>query len=260
MLESDTARSYPAELLRGAVVSAMLTAFLLVAVTWALTVALELSALFAVKALLLFVAAVIWFGRYLPAHRPHNRIGPANRVTLARLALTALLGGLIGEAPAAVTLASPLIAGVVLVLDGVDGWLARRGGWTSAFGARFDMETDALAILVMAVQAWQLGKAAAWVLLSGALRYLFIAAAIALPQLARPLPDSRRRKVVCVLQAVVLLLVLTPWISSPWSDAVAGAGLAMLLYSFTVDTIWLWRQARPLTEESLADENDDPCP
>lgn len=229
--------------MRDAVVSAVFAAVLLVAIAWALAVVLELSALFALKALLLFTAALVWLGRYLPAHRPHSRIGSANRVTLARLALTALLGGMIGEGHVAVTLAAPLIAGVVLVLDGVDGWLARRGGWTSAFGARFDMETDALAILLMAVLAWQLGKAGAWVLLSGALYYVFIAAARVLPWLARPLPDSRRRKFVCVAQTLVLLVLLTPWLSSPWSDAVAGAGLAMLIYSFTIDTVWLYRQA-----------------
>ena len=233
------------------------TAVALFAVSWILIVGLDLSPMFAAKALLLYVAAAIWLGAYMPAHRPHIRLGPANRVTLVRLALTALLGGLISEQPAAVTLASPLIAMLVLLLDGVDGWFARRGGWTSAFGARFDMETDALAILMMAVLAWQLEKAGPWILLSGALRYLFIAAAVPLPRLARPLPDSRRRKVVCVVQAVVLLLVLTPWVSTPWSDAIAATGLTMLIYSFAVDTVWLWRQRTPLTKEILVDENDD---
>jgi phosphatidylglycerophosphate synthase len=257
MLISDTPRSIPAVLLRDAVVTMTLTALVLLAAAWMLIVALNLSPIFAGKVMLLYVAAAIWLGCYMPAHRPHIRLGPANRVTLARLALTALLGGMIGEAPAAVSLAAPVIAGLVLLLDGVDGWLARRGGWTSAFGARFDMETDALAILLMTVLAWQLEKAGAWVLLSGALRYLFIAATVALPRLARPLRDSRRRKVVCVVQALVLLLVLTPWVSTPWSDAIAATGLAMLIYSFTVDTVWLWRQRMPLTEENLSDENDD---
>ena len=37
----------------------------------------------------------------------------------------------------------------------------------SAFGARFDMETDALLLLVLAALAWQFDKAGAWVLASG---------------------------------------------------------------------------------------------
>ena len=45
-------------------------------------------------------------------------------------------------------------------LDGVDGWLARRSGIASAFGARFDMEIDALLILVLAVLAWRSARPA----------------------------------------------------------------------------------------------------
>ena len=47
---------------------------------------------------------------------------------------------------------------------------------TSAFGARFDMEVDALLIQVLAVLAWQWDKAGPWVLMSGLLRYVFVAA------------------------------------------------------------------------------------
>jgi multidrug efflux pump subunit AcrA (membrane-fusion protein) len=39
------------------------------------------------------------------------------------------------------------------MLDGVDGWLARRHEIASRFGARFDMEVDALLILALSVLA-----------------------------------------------------------------------------------------------------------
>ena len=48
-----------------------------------------------------------------------------------------------------------------------DGPAARRSGIASRFGARFDMETDALMILVLAVLAWRWDRAGAWVLLPG---------------------------------------------------------------------------------------------
>ena len=56
------------------------------------------------------------------------------------------------------------IAIVAVVLDGVDGWVARRTGTASAFGMRFDMETDAALILVLAILAWRYGKAGPWIL------------------------------------------------------------------------------------------------
>ena len=41
-----------------------------------------------------------------------------------------------------------MLASVALILDGVDGKVARRTRNASAFGARFDMEVDAFLILV----------------------------------------------------------------------------------------------------------------
>ena len=114
-----------------------------------------------------------------------------------------------------------------LLLDGVDGWWARRHGLSSAFGARFDMETDALLILVLALLAWHLGKAGAWVILSGALRYLFVAAGWLLPFLDRPLPPSDRRRVICVIQIAVLVAcfapILAPVLTTPLAAVVAEA-------------------------------------
>ena len=46
-------------------------------------------------------------------------------------------------------------------LDGVDGWLARRHGWTSPLGARLDMEVDALLVAGRALLLWTLGRAGA---------------------------------------------------------------------------------------------------
>jgi phosphatidylglycerophosphate synthase len=154
-----------------------------------------------------------------------------------------MLGGLLGESSPAIAWPAAAIAASILLLDGVDGWLARRGGWVSAFGARFDMETDALLILLMAALSWQLDKVGAWILLSGVLRYLFVAAGLIWRWLRRALPESRRRKTVCVLQVLSLLTVLTPVVSPPWSAGIAATGLVLVCYSFLVDVVWLWRRS-----------------
>jgi phosphatidylglycerophosphate synthase len=125
------------------------------------------------------------------------------------------------------------------VLDGVDGWLARRTSLSSAFGARFDMETDALLIMVLAVLAWQFGKAGVWVLGSGLLRYLFLAAGRALPVLRHPLPPSRRRKVIAVVQIVALIVTVAPFVPVALSVLVAAVVLGLLTLSFLVDVLWL---------------------
>jgi len=178
-------------------------------------------------------------------HEAAPTFGAANAVTLARGVLALDLLALLGSPPSAVLAWSIVaLALLALVLDGVDGKVARHRGETSAFGARFDMETDALLILVLAALAWSHGKAGPWILLAGALRYLFVAATLVLPWLAAPLPPSRRRQAVCVVQIASLILCLAPFVAPPASAAIGFAGLVALVASFAADVAWLARRAR----------------
>ena len=178
-------------------------------------------------------------------HLGAKGLGLANRVTLARGALTAFVLALAG-APAVVAEAWIALAAALaaLMLDHVDGRLARARGETSAFGARFDMETDALLLLGLSVLVWQYDKAGAWVLAAGALRYVFVACGWVLPWLARPLPPRRRRQAVCVVQTAALLVALAPVVAAPVSAVVAAAGLAALVVSFAIDVLGLARLRR----------------
>jgi phosphatidylglycerophosphate synthase len=170
-----------------------------------------------------------------------------NHVTAIRAVIVAILAGLIllpRPAPPTTTAWIAVTASAIAaILDGVDGWLARRKGLATAFGARFDMEVDALLILVLAILAWRWSKAGAWVLLSGLLRYLFAAAGWMLPWMRRPLAPTRRARVICVVQIVTLIVTIAPIIPTPFSALVAAAGLLVLAYSFLVDTRRLRRAA-----------------
>ncbi|MEV0472509.1 CDP-alcohol phosphatidyltransferase family protein, partial [Streptomyces prunicolor] len=87
-------------------------------------------------------------------HRSRTRsFGPANRVTLGRAILVGGVTALVAdsfESSPPVTLLVGLTA-VALILDGVDGKVARRTNTSTALGARFDMEVDAFLILVLSV-------------------------------------------------------------------------------------------------------------
>jgi phosphatidylglycerophosphate synthase len=155
-----------------------------------------------------------------------------------------LLAGLIGESVSAILAGTAAAAGfVVLTLDGLDGWLARRTKMASAFGARFDVEVDALLIQTLAVLAWQEAKAGPWILLSGLLRYGFLAAVWLLPWMQRPLTPTSRARIICVVQTAALVVVLAPGVTPPLSWTIAALGLAALCYSFLVDIMRLWRQS-----------------
>jgi phosphatidylglycerophosphate synthase len=179
---------------------------------------------------------------FLEAHRPHRRFGSANTVTLVRAALVCLLASLYGEHWGNNEMLVAGVAVLALGLDGVDGWLARLRGMQSRFGARFDMETDALLALVLSLLAWESGKAGAWVMIAGLMRYAFIAAGIAWRWMNRPLPESLRRKTVCVLQMIALIACVAPILPDAWRTAAAAGAVLMVAWSFAVDVRWLSRQ------------------
>ncbi|MDZ7711946.1 MAG: CDP-alcohol phosphatidyltransferase family protein [Rhodovibrio sp.] len=176
-------------------------------------------------------------------HHPHTRFGAANQITLARGAGTALLLGL-AAAPDVLgthTLAAWLpFAGAValLLLDLCDGAVARWQGLASAFGARFDQEVDAAAILVLSTLAVVLAGAPVWTLGIGALHYLYRLGGWLLPALARPLPYSLRRRVVCGVQIAALGALLAPATPAAWVPSVAAVALAALMVSFLSDGLW----------------------
>jgi phosphatidylglycerophosphate synthase len=203
--------------------------------------ALALTPLFPLKALACFgVVAGIALTRKSRANHPYPAFGSANYVTTVRAALVSLIAAVIGEPRTpAMAAAATIVAIVITTLDGVDGWLARRSGLSSAFGARYDMEVDALLIMTLSVLAWTDDKAGAWVLASGALRYLFVVAGWIWPWMERPLEPSRRRQTVCVIQIVALIAAVSPIVTWPASAAIAAAALALLAGSFAVDTNWL---------------------
>ncbi|MBD3898292.1 CDP-alcohol phosphatidyltransferase family protein [Halomonas sp. ML-15] len=170
-----------------------------------------------------------------------RRFGWANRVTLLRGTLIALLAGSLWW-PAlwqqhAVALAA--IAGAALLLDGIDGWVARRTGSSSAFGARFDMELDASFILLLCLALVVLGKVGSWVLLIGAMRYVFVVSGHLWPWLRAPLPESLRRKAVCVVQVVALMIALLPAVSAAQASLLTALALLLLSLSFALDVHWL---------------------
>jgi len=167
-------------------------------------------------------------------------LGPADWVTLTRATLVGGVAALTVEsfdrhAPVMVLVALAIVA---LVLDAVDGRVARCTGTTSALGARFDMEVDAFLILVLSVYVAR--PMGAWVLAIGAMRYAYVVATWVLPWLRGSLPPRYWRKVVAATQGVVLVFVTAGALPRPLLSAALAASLALLIESFGRDVVWLW--------------------
>ncbi|MFC5062960.1 CDP-alcohol phosphatidyltransferase family protein [Actinomycetospora atypica] len=169
-------------------------------------------------------------------------LGPAGSVTLARTVLVAGVAGLVVTQLAGAPVATPALVGltvVALALDAVDGWVARRTRTATELGARFDMEVDAYLLLLLSVHvAAALGP---WVLLVGAMRYLFVAAGWVWPWLQGSLPVRRSAKVVAALQGVALVVASAGVLPRVVDLVLVAAALAALLWSFGCSVTWLAR-------------------
>jgi phosphatidylglycerophosphate synthase len=168
-------------------------------------------------------------------------IFPADWVTLTRVLLIAGVAGLVADsfgrpvpAAALVTLST-----VALVLDAVDGQVARRTGTATALGARIDGEADAFLILLLSIAVSR--EYGGWVLAIGAARYALLLAGWLIPWLAAPLPPRYWRKVVAAVQGIVLTVAVSGLPDRRTGMIAVAAALLLLAESFGHDVIWLYR-------------------
>jgi len=217
-----------------------------VAATLLLVLGGAVRALSGMAGLILFIGLVVAFERLLAGNHPYPRFGIANRITLARAGVACLIASrALDPAPlgAKERWILVFVAGAALLLDGTDGWAARRQGLASAFGARFDMETDAFAIAVLAVTAVKAACVPCWVLAIGAMRYLNLGAGRVFPVLRGPPPAcafaDRRRKAIAVVQSLALLGSLAPATPPRWAVTACAVALGLLAYSFAADIVML---------------------
>jgi phosphatidylglycerophosphate synthase len=171
-------------------------------------------------------------------------LGPADLVTLLRAALVggvaALVGSsLTGSAPGAALTALTVVA---LVLDVVDGRVARNTGTVSAVGARFDMEVDSVLVLLLSVYvARSLGL---WVVALGSVHYVLVLARRGLPWLRSPVPPRYWCKVVAAVQAIVLVTAATGMLPRGVVVLALAVVAALLAESFGREVWELWRSHR----------------
>jgi phosphatidylglycerophosphate synthase len=173
-----------------------------------------------------------------------DALGPADQVTLTRATLAGGVAALIADSfgrPTPVTMLVAL-AVVGLVLDAVDGWVARHTDSASPFGARFDMEVDAFLILVLSVYVAR--SAGAWVLAIGVARYAFVVAGWLMPWMRESMPPRYWCKVVAATQGIVLTVAVADILPRFWTDAALAISLALLAESFGREVRWLWRHRR----------------
>jgi CDP-diacylglycerol--glycerol-3-phosphate 3-phosphatidyltransferase len=168
--------------------------------------------------------------------------GLANQLTIFRGLLICLLAGfLFPNSPEGFLAWIPgFLYSTALIMDGFDGYLARFRKETSAFGTFLDRDLDALGTLIGVLLAVHYARLPDWYILAGMAYYLFACGEWwrekrGLP--LHPLPASRYRQYVAVLQSVFIAVALLPVTILPKSDMTAALVMIPVLAGFLRD----WR-------------------
>jgi phosphatidylglycerophosphate synthase len=167
-------------------------------------------------------------------------LGPADWVTLMRTVMVGAATALTADSftrPVPVPLLVGLII-VALILDAVDGKVARSTGTSSPLGFYFDMEVDAFLLLVLS--AYVAGSAGWWVLAIGGMRYAFALGLWLLPWMRRTLPPRYWRKVVTAVQGIALVAATASVLPAAVDVTFLAVALGLLVESFGRDVLWLW--------------------
>ena len=159
--------------------------------------------------------------------------GLANCVTLCRGLLICGLGGFIstpqfqgflGWLPA-------ILCASAVAADGLDGWVARARKEASPTGEALDREVDAMGTFVAAMLCYQYGRLPVFYLPVSGAYYLFSLAIwvrMKHGKLVHPLKPSRARRAIGTLQALSLILLLSP-LPAPAEGLLFAAALALIV-------------------------------
>ena len=191
------------------------------------------GAFLAIPALLSFTA--LW------PHRP-PRFGLANLVTLTRLVIVALATfGLQAWRPAWVTMAFVLN----VILDAVDGRVARGLGETTQFGVVFDREVDAFFVLSAYVYFYfSVEGLGPWVLLPGMLPYLY---RLSVRALRVPESPAKKERLAAPLAGLNFTLLLAALALPERAVVILLVSFLVVLTSFSASFWNLYRHAYSLS-------------
>jgi len=125
------------------------------------------------------------------------------------------------------------IALLIIIGDGIDGYLARNFNAASAFGEYFDAETDAFFVLALGIIMLDRGMVGVWILLPGLMRYgyMIMLSFTKAPKHVKGSSFLRQLVGVWLMSAFMITFITQPEVYIP--NLIIA--IAMVISSFIVD-------------------------
>ena len=218
------------------------------------------------------VAAAMWAGQLWHIGRQTGRaelgerpvrylFGVANTLSLLRSGLYSVVAGLAVAAPtAAVAWLPGLLYGTGVILDKLDGTIARTVGQETALGTRLDMAVDTAGFVAAPVTAVCWGLLPWWYLSLSAARYAFLGVrwlrrARGMAVYARP--DSNLGKRLAGVQMLFLTAVLLPAVPTDLGWRLAPIVLTPSLAVFGRDIVAICGLYPPSRDADAGGHSDE---
>ena len=125
-----------------------------------------------------------------------------------------------------------LLPVILVSLDGLDGFLARKLNQTTAFGGQLDMETDALFCLLFSIIIANTHPDLLWVLVAGSLRYVYKIVTTLLPK--KGFQETKKNYARYFAGAYFFSIVLFFILPETMAKMALLAGNVLVLFSFGI--------------------------
>ncbi|WP_254864445.1 CDP-alcohol phosphatidyltransferase family protein [Halovivax gelatinilyticus] len=188
------------------------------------------------------------------------RLTAATHLTVSRTALLALLIGVVAAVPESTAWVAGGLFGAAVILDGLDGAVARRRDDETVLGARLDRDVDGLTTLVGAGAAVAVGAAPTAFLAVGLARYGFVLGCWwrrRRGRRVRDLPPNRLRAPLSVLVLVAIWVALVPPVPDAWTAVIASAVAGPFLANFAWDWLAVTGRLSRLSRSSTPREDGE---
>lgn len=167
-----------------------------------------------------------------------NRLNLADRITMTRWTIV-ILSVLLILALGRTTWIVTATISIALILDAVDGWMARKYQISSQYGRVIDMEVDHMTTSLLVAVSVMIVGIDAWFLVLNLLRpaYLLFGKQKLNEVEYRKPAQLIRAKVIFALSQILLIINLAPILSIEVKSQLSLLNLILLTYSFGVDLI-----------------------